>query len=107
MRLRGGGRGVLVFFGDGGTSTADFHAAMNFAGVFKAPTVFLCNNNQWAISVPVSKQTASGTLADKTSAHGFDGIRVDGMVAVTASRAARDTARNALERLGPTPVEAA
>src|SRR5207249_4255632 len=65
MKLRGEKKAVLVFFGDGATSTGDFHAAMNFAGVFKTPTVFLCNNNQWAISVPVSKQTASGTLAEK------------------------------------------
>ena len=65
MRLRGEPHAVLVFFGDGATSTADFHAAMNFAGVFRTPTVFLCNNNQWAISVPVAKQTASATLAQK------------------------------------------
>src|SRR3989454_110269 len=66
MTLRGEKKAVLVFFGDGATSTGDFHAAMNFAGVFKTPTVFLCNNNQWAISVPVSKQTASRTRAGGT-----------------------------------------
>src|SRR5437660_1795782 len=65
MRLRGEPHAVLVFFGDGATSTADFHAAMNFAGVFRTPTVFLCNNNQWAISVPVARQTASATLAPR------------------------------------------
>src|SRR5439155_1697098 len=59
MRLRREPHAVLVFFGDGATSTADFHSAMNFAGVFRTPTVFLCNNNQWAISVPVAKQTAA------------------------------------------------
>src|SRR5436189_293268 len=79
MRLRGDPHAVLVFFGDGATSTADFHAAMNFAGVFRTPTVFLCNNNQWAISVPVAKQTASATLAQKAPASGFDGVRLDGM----------------------------
>src|SRR3989442_14774399 len=104
MKLRGEKKAVLVFFGDGATSTGDFHAAMNFAGVFKTPTVFLCNNNQGAISVPVSKQTASGTLAEKANAYGFDGIRVDGMDALAVYRATRDAARNARERLGPTPV---
>src|SRR2546427_1367321 len=106
MKLRGEKKAVLVFFGDGATSTGDFHAAMNFAGVFKTPTVFLCNNNQWAISVPVSKQTASGTLAEKANAYGFDGIRVDGMDALAVYRATRDAARNAREGLGPTLVEA-
>src|SRR5438445_5433458 len=106
MKLRGEKKAVLVFFGDGATSTGDFHAAMNFAGVFKTPTVFLCNNNQWGISVPVSKQTASGTLAEKANAYGFDGIRGDGMDALAVYRATRDAARNARERLGPTLVEA-
>ncbi len=102
MKLRGEKKAVLVFFGDGATSTGDFHAAMNFAGVFHTPTVFLCNNNQWAISVPVSKQTASMTLAEKANAYGFDGVRVDGMDALAVYRAARDAARSAREGLGPT-----
>src|SRR2546430_4935274 len=79
---------------------------MNFAGVCKTPTVFLCNNNPLAISVPVSKQAASGTLAEKANAYGFDGIRVDGMDALAVYRATRDAARNAREGLGPTLVEA-
>jgi pyruvate dehydrogenase E1 component alpha subunit len=106
MRLRGEHHAVLVFFGDGATSTADFHAAMNFAGVFRTPTVFLCNNNQWAISVPVSKQTASATLAQKAPAYGFDGVRVDGMDALAVYRATRDAAGRAREGQGPTLVEA-
>jgi len=106
MKLRGEKKAVLVFFGDGATSTGDFHAAMNFAGVFHTPTVFLCNNNQWAISVPVSKQTASVTLAEKANAYGFDGVRVDGMDALAVYRATRDAARSAREGLGPTLVEA-
>src|SRR5256712_2915183 len=107
MKLRGEKKAVLVFFGDGATSTGDFHAAMNFAGVFRTPTVFLCNNNQWAISVPVAKQTAAATLAEKANAYGFDGIRVDGMDALAVYRATRDAARNAREGLGPMMVEAA
>src|SRR5262249_5911192 len=64
--------------GDGATSEADFHAGLNFAGVWKAPVVFVCQNNQWAISVPVQKQTASETLAVKAIAYGMAGIRADG-----------------------------
>jgi len=69
---------VIAYFGDGGSSTGDFHAAMNFAGVYRTPTVFFCSNNQYAISLPVSLQTASGPIAEKAAAYGFEGIRVDG-----------------------------
>lgn len=96
----------LVFFGDGGTSTADFHVGMNFAGVFKAPVVFLCNNNQWAISLPVRRQTATQTLAEKAVAYGFDGVRVDGMDALAVVSAVRDAQRKARAGGGPTLVEA-
>lgn len=106
MRLRGDPHAVLVYFGDGGTSTSDFHTAMNFAGVFRVPCVFLCNNNQWAISLPVAKQTASTTLAQKAAAYGFEGIRVDGMDALAVYRATRDAARKARSGGGPTMVEA-
>ncbi|HYY49017.1 MAG TPA: pyruvate dehydrogenase (acetyl-transferring) E1 component subunit alpha [Thermoplasmata archaeon] len=106
MRLRGDPHAVLVFFGDGATSTADFHSAMNFAGVFRAPVVFLCNNNQWAISLPVSRQTASATLAQKATAYGFDGLRVDGMDALAVFRATRAAADRARDGGGPTMVEA-
>ena len=67
-RLRGDRVVVLAYLGDGATSEADFHVALNFAGVWKAPVVFLCQNNQWAISVPVSRQTASPNLAVKAAA---------------------------------------
>src|SRR2546428_12075834 len=95
MKLRGDRAAALVFFGDGATSTSDFHAAMNFAGVFRTPTVFLCNNNQWAISVPVARQTASATLAQKAQAYGFDGVRVDGMDALAVYGATREAAEAA------------
>src|SRR2546422_10335675 len=88
---------TLTYFGDGATSEGDFHAGMNFAGVFKTPTIFFCKNNQWAISVPVSKQTASKTLAQKALAYGFDGVRVDGndLLAVYAvTKPAADKARS-------------
>ncbi|QLG63571.1 pyruvate dehydrogenase (acetyl-transferring) E1 component subunit alpha [Halorarum salinum] len=72
-------RVVAAHFGDGATSEGDFHEALNFAGVFDAPNVFLCTNNQWAISVPRERQTASDTIAEKAVAYGFEGVRVDGM----------------------------
>jgi len=106
MKLRHDKAATLVYFGDGATSTADFHTAMNFAGVFRTPTVFLCNNNQWAISLPVAKQTAATTLAQKAKAYGFEGVRVDGMDALMVYRATRDAAAAAREGHGPTLIEA-
>lgn len=96
----------LAYFGDGATSQGDFHAAMNFAGVFKTPTVFFCKNNQWAISVPVARQTAAKTLAQKAAAYGFEGIRVDGndlLAVYAATKSAVDKARSGR---GPTLIEA-
>ncbi len=69
---------VACYLGDGATSEGDFHEGLNFAGVFGAPVLFLCENNGWAISLPRERQTASATLAGKASAYGFDGGRVDG-----------------------------
>ena len=101
---------VLCYFGDGATSEGDFHEGLNFAGVFDTPNVFFCNNNQWAISVPRSRQTASGTLAQKAEAYGFDGVQVDGMdpLAVYAvTEAALEKAKDPGEgELRPTLIEA-
>ncbi|MHC3438834.1 thiamine pyrophosphate-dependent enzyme [Natrialbaceae archaeon A-gly3] len=74
----GDDRAVLCYLGDGATSEGDFHEGLNFAGVFDAPVVFLCENNGWAISVPRDRQTASETLAQKAEAYGFEGVQVDG-----------------------------
>ena len=104
-KIRGDRVVTLVYFGDGGTSTSDFHAGMNFAGVFRAPTVFVCNNNQWAISLPVARQTASETIAQKALAYGFDGVRVDGNDALAVYRASRDAVRRARAGGGPTLIE--
>ncbi|HEY5539171.1 MAG TPA: pyruvate dehydrogenase (acetyl-transferring) E1 component subunit alpha [Thermoplasmata archaeon] len=104
-KIRGDKVVTLVYFGDGGTSTADFHVGMNFAGVFKTPTVFVCNNNQWAISVPVSKQTASETISEKANAYGFDGVRVDGNDALAVYATARDAVERARAGGGPTLIE--
>jgi pyruvate dehydrogenase E1 component alpha subunit len=96
---------VATYFGDGATSKGDFHEGLNFAGVFRLPIVFVCQNNHWAISVPLSRQTASATLAQKAIAYGFEGIQVDGndLFGVYA------TMRRALEKArrgeGPTLIE--
>ncbi len=78
IRFRREQDAVAVYFGDGATSKGDFHEAMNFAGVFTLPVLFICQNNLWAISVPLSRQTRSKTLAQKALAYGFDGLQVDG-----------------------------
>jgi pyruvate dehydrogenase E1 component alpha subunit len=78
-KLRGDDGVVVCHFGDGATSQGDFHEGLNFAGVFDVPAVFVCNNNQWAISVPAGAQTASRSFAAKADAYGFPGVRVDGM----------------------------
>jgi len=97
---------VAVYFGDGATSEGDFHEGLNFAGVFKTPTVFICQNNQYAISVPLRRQTAAATIAQKAIAYGFDGIRIDGndvLASYVATKAAFDKARTGG---GPTLIEA-
>ena len=77
-RLRGETTCALAFFGDGATSEGSFHEGANFAAVMQAPVVLLCNNNQWAISTPLSAQTKAETLADKAVGYGMPGVRVDG-----------------------------
>lgn len=96
---------VLAFLGDGATSKGDFHEAMNFAGVFKSPIVFVCQNNQWAISVPVSKQTASRTISQKAAAYGFDGVRVDGNDVIAVHQATKKALDKARGGGGPTLIE--
>jgi pyruvate dehydrogenase E1 component alpha subunit len=110
MKLGGESRVAVAHFGDGATSEGDFHEAMNFAGVYDVPAVFVCNNNQWAISTPRSKQTASETFAQKAVAYGFDGVRVDGMdplATYVVTKAARERALDAeSDDPRPTLVEA-
>lgn len=92
---------ALVSFGDGATSEGDFHEGMNFAGVFDAPTVFFCQNNQWAISVPRERQTAAATIAQKAHAYGFEGIRVDGNDVLAVYRAVKESLERAKAGDGP------
>jgi pyruvate dehydrogenase E1 component alpha subunit len=96
---------VMVFFGDGATSEGDFHEALNFAGVWHVPVVFVCQNNQWAISVPLKKQTHSRTLAQKALAYGLPGIQVDGNDVLAVYVAAREAVERARQGQGPTLIE--
>jgi pyruvate dehydrogenase E1 component alpha subunit len=105
LKLRGEEGVVMAFFGDGATSEGDFHEASNFAGVFRVPIVFVCQNNQWAISVPRSRQTRSQTLAQKALAQGFPGIQVDGNDVLAVYVAAREAVERARAGEGPTLIE--
>jgi len=96
---------TIAYFGDGATSKGDFHEAMNFAGVFKTPTIFFCQNNQFAISVPRSLQTASKTIAQKAIAYGFDGIQVDGNDLFAVIMATKEAVEKARSGAGPTLIE--
>lgn len=97
---------TVSYFGDGATSEGDFYEAMNFAGVFKLPTIFFCQNNQWAISVPRSKQTATKTLAQKSIATGFPGIQVDGNDVFACAVIMEEAVSRARKGEGPTLIEA-
>jgi pyruvate dehydrogenase E1 component alpha subunit len=96
---------VMAYFGDGATSEGDFHEALNFAGVWHVPVVFLCQNNQWAISVPLKKQTHSRTIAQKALAYGLPGIQVDGNDVLAVYAAAREAVDRARAGDGPTLIE--
>ena len=105
-KLRGERIAVLATFGDGGTSTGDFHAAMNFTGVFRLPVVFFCENNRYAISVPVERQTATATLSEKAAAYGLPGVRVDGNDVLAVRRVVGDAMERARAGGGGTMIEA-
>jgi pyruvate dehydrogenase E1 component alpha subunit len=96
---------TLVYFGDGATSEGDFHEGCNFAAVFRAPVVFLCQNNQWAISVPLSQQTVA-PIWRKAEAYGFPGVQVDGNDVLAVYQAVREAAARAREDGTPTLIEA-
>jgi pyruvate dehydrogenase E1 component alpha subunit len=105
-RIRKENKASLVYFGDGATSSSDFHSGVNFAGVFKAPCVLLCRNNGWAISVPVERQTATETFAEKAAAYGIPGVRVDGNDLFAMVRVTRDARARCERGEGPTLIEA-
>jgi pyruvate dehydrogenase E1 component subunit alpha len=97
---------TIAFFGDGTTSSNDFHAGLNFAGVFRTPTIFFCQNNRWAISLPRERQTRSATLAEKAAAYGFEGMVVDGMDLRAVYGSVLEARARAMADQGPTLIEA-
>jgi pyruvate dehydrogenase E1 component alpha subunit len=105
-RIRGDSTASLAWFGDGATSEGDFHEALNFASVLKTATVFFCVNNQWAISTPLSKQTATATIAEKAAAYAMPGVRVDGFDPVACWKVTRDALERGRAGDGPTLIEA-
>lgn len=105
-KIKGNGAVALAFTGDGGTSEGDFHEAMNCAGAFGLPLVMVIQNNQWAISLPRARQSASDTIAQKAIAYGFDGIQVDGNDILAMVVAAAEAVERARKGGGPTLIEA-
>jgi pyruvate dehydrogenase E1 component alpha subunit len=97
---------AMIYFGEGATSSNEFHNGMNFAGVFKVPAVFFCRNNGWAISVPTERQTASATFAEKAVAYGIPGVRVDGNDLFAVVQVTREAVARAARGEGPTLIEA-
>jgi pyruvate dehydrogenase E1 component alpha subunit/2-oxoisovalerate dehydrogenase E1 component alpha subunit len=104
-KLRGDRVVTVGFLGDGATSESDFHAALNFAGVYQVPSVLVCQNNQWAISVPLDRQSASATLAIKARAYGVPGMRVDGNDVIAVHHVLAQSIERARSGGGPTFVE--
>jgi 2-oxoisovalerate dehydrogenase E1 component alpha subunit len=99
-------RVAIAFFGDGATSSGEFHNALNFAGVMKAPVLFICRNNGVALSTPVSRQTASESLAEKAHAYGIPGLEVDGTDAIAVYQAVRTWTEGARRGGGAMLIEA-
>ena len=97
---------AVAFFGEGTASTGQFHVGLNFAGVFKAPCIFFCRNNGWAISTPGSKQTAAKSIAIKALAYGMPGVRVDGNDLLAVIAVMQDAVARARAGEGPTLIEA-
>ena len=105
-KLKGEDSVAIAYFGDGATSEGAFHEGATFAGVTKAPVILFCNNNQWAISTPLAKQTGAPTLADKAIGYGMPAVRVDGADVLAVYEATREAVERARSGGGPTFVEA-
>jgi pyruvate dehydrogenase E1 component alpha subunit len=105
-KLRGERAVAIAYFGDGATSEGAFHEGANFAAVMRAPAILFCNNNGWAISTPLSAQTAAETLADKAAGYGMPGVRVDGVDVLAVYEATREAVDRARAGEGPTFIEA-
>src|SRR5881296_2718781 len=105
-KLKGESVCAIVYFGDGATSEGAFHEGANFAAVMNAPLILFCNNNQWAISTPLSAQTRAEALADKAAGYGIPGVRVDGGDVLAVYEATREAVERARSGEGPTFIEA-
>lgn len=104
-KIRGDNLVTSAYFGEGATSSNDFHTGLNFAGVFKTPTVFLLRNNRWAISVPSDRQSASATFADKGIAYGIPAVRCDGNDMLATYKVVREAVERAARGEGSTLIE--
>ena len=105
-KLRGEKDATIVYFGDGATSKGDFHEALNFAGVHRLPVVFFCENNGYAISVPLKKQMAIAHVSQRAAGYGFPGVTVDGNDALAVYAASKEALQRARAGEGPTLIEA-
>ena len=105
MKKRGAKSVAITYTGDGGASQGDFYEGINFAGAFKAPAIFIVQNNRFAISTPVEKQSAAKTIAQKAVAAGIPGIQVDGMDPLAVYAAVKDARDRAVNGEGPTLIE--
>src|SRR5438270_3603716 len=105
-KLKGERAVAIAYFGDGATSEGAFHEGANFAGVMQAPLILFCNNNQWAISTPLSAQTHAEALADKAVGYGMPGVRVDGTDVLAVYEATREAVERARSGGGPSFIEA-
>ncbi len=105
-QVRGEDTAVLASFGDGGTSSLGFHSGLNFAGVWKSPVVFLCQNNGWAISCPIEEQSATDGFAVKAQAYGMPGVVVDGNDLLAVRKVTLEAVERARNGDGPTLIEA-
>jgi pyruvate dehydrogenase E1 component subunit alpha len=105
-KLKGEAACAITYFGDGATSEGAFHEGANFAAVMNAPLILFCNNNQWAISTPLSAQTRAEALADKAAGYGIPGVRVDGGDVLAVYEATREAVERARAGDGPTFIEA-
>ena len=105
-KLKGETQVSVCYFGDGATSEGDFHEALNFASVYQVPVIFFCQNNHYAISVPVHKQTASRTIAQKALAYGMKGVLVDGNDALAVYKTMKQAVEAARNGEGPMLIEA-
>ncbi|MCX5796068.1 MAG: pyruvate dehydrogenase (acetyl-transferring) E1 component subunit alpha [Elusimicrobia bacterium] len=105
MKLKGEKAAAVAYFGDGASSQGDVHEAMNFAGVFQTPTVFLCQNNQFAISLPRKQQTAAATIAQRASSYGFPGLLIDGNDIFAVAAAMTEALADVRAGKGPRLIE--